>query len=117
MAPNRKKSLAEKETSDVLEQRYHVSFLVRDSIDRLGLWAQPCKPLLNQLEEILAITFDEYPPQNHPDIEGACRKKLVAHKIRANAHRCRSEQNNEAGWINNVASLLFDCINDIDSIW
>lgn len=77
----------------------------------------PCRGLFDQIAQIRTIKFVEYPPEGHADSDNANRKKLLVRKIQANAARCRRERDNEAGWINNVASLVFDRLDGTEFDW
>ncbi|KAF2228581.1 hypothetical protein EV356DRAFT_512709 [Viridothelium virens] len=108
MGPKRERATTESEQLVALVHQYKVLFLNPATSNRDQTWAKPYKHLLDQIVEIQAVCFKAYPHANHPDVEGACRRKLLARKIQANATRCKKERNNEAGWINNVASLVFE---------
>jgi hypothetical protein len=82
--------------------------------DRDGL---PCRALFEQISQIRTIKFVEYPSNDHPDSESANQKKFLVRKIQANAARCRRERDNEAGWINNVASLVFERLDGFEFRW
>jgi hypothetical protein len=80
-------------------------------------WLDPYRLLLNQIGEIKAIRFEDYPPANHHDPEAASMRKLLVRRIQFKALRCRLEGDNEAGWINNVASLVFEQLDQFEFVW
>ncbi|KAI9696320.1 MAG: hypothetical protein M1820_008162 [Bogoriella megaspora] len=119
MAPRTpRRERTQNETAELakLIDRYKVLYLNPAPSNRTQRWAEPYKHLLDQIDEIQAVRFDAYPHANHHDVEGAYRRKLLVRKIQANAVRCRRERRNEAGWINNVGSLVFDRINGIEFV-
>lgn len=77
----------------------------------------PGRCLFEQILRIRTIKFVEYPSKDHPDSVAANRKKLLVRKIQANAARCKRERDNEAGWINNVASLVFERLDGFEFRW
>ncbi|OCT45182.1 hypothetical protein CLCR_06447 [Cladophialophora carrionii] len=117
MAPKGERTFNESAELVRLIHQYKVLFLDPGPSNRTQRWAEPYKHLLDQIVEIQAIRFDTYPPASHHDVEGACRRKLLVRKIQANAIRCKRERDNEAGWINNVASLVFERVNGIEFVW
>jgi hypothetical protein len=117
MPPRRERIISESAQLAKLMDEYKVMFLDPTPSHRLQRWAEPYKHLLDQIVEIQAVRFDAYPPADHHDIEGACNRKLLVRKIHANAIRCKRERDNEAGWINNVASLVFERVNGIEFVW
>ncbi|KAI9662968.1 MAG: hypothetical protein M1821_008015 [Bathelium mastoideum] len=116
MAPRRERTANESSQLVSLIHEYKVLFLDPAPSNRNQKWAEPYKHLLDQIVEIQAVRFDAYPPTNHHDVEGACRRKLLVRKIQANAIRCKRERDNEAGWINNVASLVFERVDGIEFV-
>jgi hypothetical protein len=80
-------------------------------------WQQPYRELFHQIEQIKDIKFGNYPLQDTLDQPGAARKKLLVREIQSNATQCDNENENEAGWINNVGSLVFRRLNGFDIIW
>lgn len=100
-----------------LNNEYKIQFLgPATDIDweREGL---PYKGLFEQISSIQNIKFADYPSRKNPDPEGAYQKKLLARKIQANAARCKRERDNEAGWINNVANLVFGHLDGVELRW
>ena len=77
----------------------------------------PCKHIFEQILEIKSITFTDYPRVEHSDREAANQKKLLVRRLQANVARCRREKDNEAGWINNVASLVFENLDGFEFRW
>jgi hypothetical protein len=91
-----------------------------ESIPTLGDWDArhfPSKHIFEQILEIKAVTFVGYPRDEHPNKQIALQKKLLVRKLQANAARCRREMDNEAGWINNVANLVFEGLNGFEFQW
>jgi hypothetical protein len=91
-----------------------------ESVTTLGDWDArhlPSKHIFKQILEIKAVAFVEYPQDGHTNKEVAVQKKLLVKKLQANANRCRREKDNEAGWVNNVANLVFESLNGFEFRW
>ena len=99
-----------------LNDKYKVQFLPPVT-DRLDPWQEPYADVFAQISEIEKFTFKGYPPDSHPDKAGAARKKLLVREIQTNAAQCRTEHENEAGWINNVASLVLKRLSGVEFVW
>ena len=117
MAPRIQHSEREVEELVKLIIEYKVQFLPPGTDDHLESWQLPYKDVFEQITEIQKITFKNYPPTNHFDEAGASKKKLLVREIQANAAQCSGEQENEAGWINNVASLVLRRLNGFEFVW
>lgn len=115
----RRKERTPTESARLMEliHKYKVLFTDPAPSNRAQQWAAPYTHLLDQIREIQAVRFDRYPPAGHEDVEGACRRKLLVRKVQANSIRCKREEDTEAGWINNVASLVFERLNGIEFVW
>ena len=107
-----------REVQELVEliKKYQVSFLPPVT-DQLESWQLPYADVFAQITEIEKLTFKDYPPFNHFDKVGAAKKKLLVREVQANAAQCKREQENEAGWINNVASLVLKRLNGCDFVW
>lgn len=91
-----------------------------DAVTSLEDWDDrhlPSRNLFQQILEIQAVKFARYPGDGNIDRTAANKKKIRTRKLQANAYRCRREQDNEAGWINNVASVVFECMDGSEFRW
>ena len=117
MPPRVQHSEREVEELVKLITQYKVHFLPPGLDDNLESWQLPYSHVFEQISDIQKVTFRDYPPSNHFDEAGASKKKLLALEIQANAVQCSREDENEAGWINNVASLVFRRLSGFEFIW
>lgn len=117
MAPRKQHSEPEAVKLVKLIEDYKIHFRTPIDASRWEREGLPCRSLFDQMSEIKTIEFGKYPPIGHPDSEGAARKKLLVRQIQANAARCKREGDNEAGWINNVASLVFERLDGFEFRW
>lgn len=117
MAPRKEHTKKEAEQLRSLVRDWKVDF---DAVTSLDDWEDkhlPSRNLFEQILEIQAVKFAEYPGDGHIDPATANKKKIRTRKLQANAYRCRREQDNEAGWINNVASLVFESLDGSEFQW
>ena len=117
MAPRTQHSTKESQELMELIHKYKVLFLPPGTEQHLESWQLPYRDVFEQITAIEKVTFKDYPPANHFDKAGAAKKKLLVREIQANAAQCRRERENEAGWINNVASLILKRLNGFDFVW
>ena len=116
MAPKTQHSEGEVQKLVQLINEFKVLFLPPVT-DDLEPWQLPYADVFAQVSEIERTTFKTYPPVGHLDAAGAARKKLLVREIQVNAAQCKREQDNEAGWINNVASLVLKRLNGFEFVW
>jgi hypothetical protein len=117
MAPKTQHTDREVQVLVDLIKEYKVVFLPPGTGDQLEPWQLPYRDVFEQIAEIEKVSFMNYPPPGHFDEAGAARKKLLVREIQGNAAQCKREQDNEAGWINNVASLVLKRLNGFDFFW
>ena len=85
-----------------------------------GFVTFPSELVKHVFEEVLnikAVRFVDYPGNRRLDQEAAAGKKILAERLQANASQCQKERDNEAGWINNVANLVFGCLDGFEFQW
>ena len=117
MAPGKEHTPVEAEQLRSLIRDWKVDF---DAVTSVDDWVDrhlPSKNLFQQILEIQAVKFSEYPGDDHIDRTAANRKKIRIRKLQANAYRCRREEDNEAGWINNVANFVFESLDGSEFRW
>jgi hypothetical protein len=103
-----------------LNRQWKISFLPplgHNDLLHLQTWQLPYVEFFCQIQEIKNINFGTYPLSDHPDRLGAARKKLLVREIQTNVAQCSREKDNEAGWINSVANLVFRRLNGFGYTW
>lgn len=108
---------AEAEQLRKLISDWKIDFESATTIDDWHVMCLPNQHLFEQILNIKRVAFVDYPGERHTNQAAAVQKKLLVKKLQANAWRCSQERDNEAGWVNNIANLVFESLHGFDFLW
>lgn len=116
---NRRKELSLAEALQLRSVIYDwkIDFESATTLDDWDARHLPSRHIFEQILDIKTVTFATYPGDQHLYKETAIQKKLLVRRLQANAARCKQEYDNEAGWVNNVANLVFESLNGFEFRW